>query len=146
MPSGNPYLIIPGTHSVGTKRLQKPSKIQVFTLEKHEWVWYDIGMSENDPNNVADATPENGKPHFREPIPAWRDTFIHFLFGTPGNESILLNFLNAVLESDGQPPAKSVVAKNPFNPQTFVTDKYTILDVKATDERGDIFAVEFQTS
>ena len=80
------------------------------------------------------------------PIPAWRDTFIHFLFGTPGNESILLNFLNAVLESDGQAPAKSVVAKNPFNPQTFVTDKFTILDVKATDEQGDIFAVEFQTS
>ena len=51
-----------------------------------------------------------------------------------------------MLESDGQRPAKSVEAKNPFNPQTFVTDKYTILDVKATDERGDIFAVEFQTS
>ena len=53
---------------------------------------------------------------------------------------------NAVLESDGQPPAKSVEMRNPFNPQTFIADKYTILDVKATDERGDIFVVEFQTS
>jgi len=26
------------------------------------------------------------------------------------------------------------------------TEKYTILDVRATDERGDIFVVEFQTS
>ena len=69
-----------------------------------------------------------------------------FLFGLPGNEPILLHFLNAVLESDGQPFAKSVVARNPFNPQTFVTDKYTILDIRATDERGDIFVVEFQTS
>jgi len=99
-------------------------------------------MSENDPNKKETG----GKSQPLEPIPAYRDTFIHFLFGSPGNESILLNFLNAVLESDGQPPAKSVVAKNPFNPQTFVTDKFTILDVKATDERGDIFAVEFQTS
>ena len=71
---------------------------------------------------------------------------MHFLFGSPGNEPILLHFLNAVLESDGQSFAKSVVARNPFNPQTFVTNKYTILDIKATDERGDIFVVEFQTS
>ena len=101
-------------------------------------------MSENDPNRVAGTNTEIGKS--QEPIPAYRDTFVHFLFGTPGNEPILLHFLNAVLESDGQPFAKSVVARNPFNPQTFVTDKYTILDIKATDERGDIFVVEFQTS
>jgi predicted transposase/invertase (TIGR01784 family) len=82
----------------------------------------------------------------QEPIPAYRDTFVHFLFGTPGNEPILLHFLNAVLESDGQSPAKSVEMRNPFNPQTFITDKFTILDVKATDERGGIFVVEFQTS
>ncbi|MGL4593956.1 MAG: Rpn family recombination-promoting nuclease/putative transposase, partial [Thermoguttaceae bacterium] len=82
----------------------------------------------------------------KPPIPAFRDTFIHFLFGTPGNESILLDFINAVLESDGQPPVKAVEAKNPFNPATFVTDKYTILDIKATDELGGLFTVEFQTS
>jgi len=54
--------------------------------------------------------------------------------------------LNAVFESDGQLPTQSVEVRNPFNPATFVTEKWTILDVKATDERGDIFAVEFQTS
>jgi predicted transposase/invertase (TIGR01784 family) len=93
-------------------------------------------MGENEANNVD----------FKELIPAYRDTFVHFLFGSPGNEPLLLDFLNAVLESDGQSPAKSVEMRNPFNPATFVTDKYTILDVKATDERGGIFAVEFQTS
>jgi len=82
----------------------------------------------------------------QKPIPAYRDTFVHFLFGTPGNELLLLGFLNAVLESDGQQPTISVEVRNPFNPATFITDKYTILDVKATDERGDIFVVEFQTS
>ena len=98
-------------------------------------------MSKNAPDKIEpDANSENDKPKPLVPIPAYRDTFVHFLFGTPGNESILLNFLNAVLESDEQPPAKSVVANNPFNPQTFVTDKFTILDVKATDERGDILS------
>jgi predicted transposase/invertase (TIGR01784 family) len=92
-------------------------------------------MSENEP----DKRP-------REPIPAYSDTFVHFLFGTPGNEPLLLGFLNAVLESDGQLPTQSVEVQNPFNPATFITDKYTILDVKATDEWGKIFAVEFQTS
>jgi len=48
-------------------------------------------MSENDPD----------KAKFQKPIPAYRDTFIHFLFGTPGNEPLLLDFLNAILESDG---------------------------------------------
>jgi predicted transposase/invertase (TIGR01784 family) len=83
---------------------------------------------------------------YRVPVPAYRDTFVHFLFGSPGNEPILLHFLNAVLESDGRRPAKSVVMRNPFNPKKFVKEKHTVLDVKATDERGDIFIVEVQTA
>ena len=89
---------------------------------------------------------ENDKAKPQKPIPAYRDTFVHFLFGTPGNEPLLLHFLNAVLESDGQQPTASVEVQNPFNPATFATEKWTILDVKATDEKGAIFAVEFQTS
>ena len=89
---------------------------------------------------------ESDKAKSREPIPAYRDTFVHFLFGTPGNEPLLLHFLNSVLESDGQQPTASVEVRNPFNPATFATEKWTILDVKATDEQGAIFMVEFQTS
>ena len=99
-------------------------------------------MSQNDPDKV----PDDHSKESRKPIPAYRDTFIHFLFGSPGNEPILLHLLNAVLESDGQAPAKSVEMRNPFNPQTFVTEKHTVLDVKATDERGDFFMVEVQTT
>ena len=97
-------------------------------------------MSENE----TGSEPDNAES--RKPIPAYRDTFVHFLFGTPGNEPLLLHFLNAVLESDDQLPTASVEVRNPFNPSTFVTEKWTILDVKATDERGAIFMVEFQTS
>jgi len=95
------------------------------------------GSLEN--NNVIDAA-------VARLIPATRDTFVHFLFGTPDNEPILLHLLNAIFESDDQPFSKSVEIRNPFNPATFVTEKYTILDVRAKDERGDIFFVEFQTS
>ncbi|MDR0327409.1 MAG: Rpn family recombination-promoting nuclease/putative transposase [Planctomycetaceae bacterium] len=93
-------------------------------------------MSENESDNAQS----------RKLVPAYRDTFVHFLFGTPGNEPLLLDFLNAMLESDGQHPSRSVEVRNPFNPATFITDKYSILDVRATDERGDIFVVEFQAA
>ena len=99
-------------------------------------------VSQNDPDN----TPNDSSEKPRKLIPAYRDTFVHFLFGSPGNEPILLHLLNAVLESDGQAPAKSVEMRNPFNPQTFVTEKHTVLDVKATDEQGDFFMVEVQTT
>ena len=58
-------------------------------------------MSESNPaKNEADGHSETSESQAREPIPAYRDTFVHFLFASPGNEPILLNFLNAVLESD----------------------------------------------
>lgn len=98
-------------------------------------------MNSNDFDKIPSGSQENSESKKRERIPAYRDTFVHFLFGTPGNEPILLHFLNSVLESDRQPFARSVEMRNPFNPATFVTDKYTILDVRATDERGDIFVV-----
>jgi len=106
-------------------------------------------MSKKKPAKITENGSEKteaDKAKSQELIPAYRDTFVHFLFGTPGNEPILLHFLNAMLESDKQPFAKAVEMRNPFNPATFVTAKYTILDVRATGERGDIFIVEFQTS
>ncbi|MDR0521382.1 MAG: Rpn family recombination-promoting nuclease/putative transposase, partial [Planctomycetaceae bacterium] len=67
----------------------------------------------------------------RSPVPATRDTFVHYLFGTKKYEPILLSFINAVLENGGRSKVASVETLNPFDPATFVTEKYTILDVKA---------------
>lgn len=95
----------------------------------------------------SDSSVDTENPPSNTPlIPAYRDTFVHYLFGVPKNEDILLDFVNAVLDNDDQPLAKSVEAQNPFNPATFVADKYSILDVKAKDDRGDIFVIEFQTA
>ena len=77
-------------------------------------------------------------------IPAWRDVVVHFIFGSLGHEEVLRSLLNSVLENDDQPIAQSVYVRNPFNPRTFLADKFTVLDVKATDESGKVFAIEFQ--
>ena len=89
---------------------------------------------------------QTGMENVRALIPAYNDTFIHFLFGVRGHEPILLHLVNAFLENARQVLAKSVEIRNPFNPKTFVNAKHTVLDVRATDERGDYFQVEVQTT
>ncbi|MDR1270293.1 MAG: Rpn family recombination-promoting nuclease/putative transposase, partial [Planctomycetaceae bacterium] len=81
----------------------------------------------------------------RQPIRATADTFIHFLFASRGNETILLSFVNAILDDAGQPLVKSAEVQNPFNPKTFLTDKRSIIDVKAVAHNDRHFVIEFQT-
>jgi hypothetical protein len=58
------------------------------------------------------------------------ETF-HFLFAGRGHEEILLSFVNAILNNAGQPLVKSAEVQNPFNPKMFLTDKRSIIDIKA---------------
>ncbi|MDR1493078.1 MAG: Rpn family recombination-promoting nuclease/putative transposase [Planctomycetaceae bacterium] len=99
-------------------------------------------MTTDKNDNQIEIIPSSEEP--KPLIPATRDTIIHYLFGSVGNEDILRDFINAVLENDNLPLLRSVEMRNPFNPQKFITDKYTILDVKATSLTGEIFVVEFQ--
>ena len=46
-------------------------------------------------------------------IRATADTFVHFLFASPGNEHILLSFVNAVQEDAGRPLVKETQVLNP---------------------------------
>ncbi len=81
------------------------------------------------------------------PIKATSDTVVHFLFASKGNEDLLLSFVNAVLGDAGMPLARRAWAATPFNPQTFVTDKRSILDIRAEDEKnGRVFDIEFQVA
>lgn len=82
----------------------------------------------------------------RPDIPATADTFVHYLFASPGNEAILRSFVNAVLENAGRPLVKETKVLNPFNPKTFLTDKRSILDIKAVSADHRIFAIEFQVA
>ena len=82
----------------------------------------------------------------RQNIPATADTFVHYLFASPGNEAILCSFVNAVLENAGRPPVKETKVLNPFNPKTFVTDKRSIIDIKAVASNDRLFVIEFQVA
>ena len=83
-------------------------------------------------------------PEPRRKIRATADTFVHYLFATPGNEHILLAFVNAVQEDAGRPPVKQTQVLNPFNPKTFITDKRSIIDIKAVAKNDRHFVIEFQ--
>ena len=81
---------------------------------------------------------------FRQNASPTGDTFIHYLFASPGNERILLSFVNAVLDNAGRPPVMKTEVRNPFNPKTFVTDKSSIIDIKAVADNNHSFVIEFQ--
>ncbi len=78
-------------------------------------------------------------------IKAYSDIFVKYLFGSKGNEDILLDFVNDVLTDAGFHKIKSVEILNPFNIKEFKTDKLSILDVKAVDENENIYNIEIQS-
>ena len=91
-----------------------------------------LGFGYNAPMSDDAPTPE--KP--RELIPAYRDTFVHYLFGTPGHEPILLHFLNAVLENDGQQSMRfnlrqwHTICRNKPHFQPYFPNKTTLVTPK----------------
>lgn len=81
---------------------------------------------------------------FEGNVRATADTFVHYLLGSKGHEAVLLSFVNAVRENAGRPTFRRVWTKNPFNPRKFLQDKFTILDIKAEGESGDLILIEIQ--
>jgi len=78
-------------------------------------------------------------------LKASSDIFIKYLFGSEQNKDLLLSFVNAVLAHSGFNKIIEIEIKNPFNLKTFAVDKESILDVKATDEKGRQFDIEVQS-
>ena len=72
------------------------------------------------------------------------DLFIRYLLGSDKNRPLLRSFINAVLEDSGYPPVCDVKVKNPYNLSEHQLLKETILDVKATDNKGRIYDIEVQ--
>ena len=72
------------------------------------------------------------------------DYFFRFLFGNPGHESLTLDFINAVLADMQMGPLQALTIQNPFNAKESVTDKQTILDIRAEDEVHRIYNIEMQ--
>ncbi len=72
------------------------------------------------------------------------DLVFKALFGREGKESktILIDFLNELLNLDGENRIKEVVYLNPFNLQEFDGDKGSILDLKVKTESGERINIE----
>ncbi len=79
-------------------------------------------------------------------IKPYSDIFVKYLFGSKGHEDILLSFINDVREDASLPRIKQVEILNPFNIKSFIEEKGSILDVKATDESGRWYNVEIQAT
>ncbi|MGL6225134.1 MAG: Rpn family recombination-promoting nuclease/putative transposase, partial [Thermoguttaceae bacterium] len=74
------------------------------------------------------------------------DIFFATYFSDPKHESVLVNFINAVLTDSHDPPVVCAEVLNPFNIKKFAIDKSMILDVRAKDNGGRIFDIEIQVS
>jgi predicted transposase/invertase (TIGR01784 family) len=64
------------------------------------------------------------------------------LFGSEENKDILISFINAVVSKDDQ--VIDVTLLNPYNNKEHHSDRLSILDIKATDERGRQYNIEMQ--
>jgi len=64
------------------------------------------------------------------------------IFGTEQNKNVLKSLINSVLPKDEQ--IVEVTIKNPYNETEFVGDKLSIVDIKASDEKGRWYDIEIQ--
>ena len=70
------------------------------------------------------------------------DCVFKALLGCEQNKNLLIDFLNAVTNH----PISSVEILNPYNEKEFLSDKLSIVDIKAKDKEGCIYQVEVQIS
>ena len=70
------------------------------------------------------------------------DCVFKALLGSPEGVDRLINFLNSILLP--KYPITGVEIANPYNPQEFVGDKQSIVDIKATDSNKITYQIELQ--
>ncbi len=80
------------------------------------------------------------------PFDPLSDLFARALLGDEKNTSLLTNFINAFLTQKELGPVTSVEILNPYNLKEYFSDRETILDVKARDNRKRIIDIEIQIS
>jgi predicted transposase/invertase (TIGR01784 family) len=74
------------------------------------------------------------------------DCVFKALLGSPENSNLLIDFLNSILATDLESPITQVTILNPYNEKEFIGDKLSIVDVKASDNKGHRYQVEIQLS
>ncbi len=66
------------------------------------------------------------------------------IFGSEDKTEVLIGFLNAVLDLQGDEAIQTIRPRNPYQSLKLALEKQTILDIYATDNRGFTFIVEMQ--
>lgn len=72
------------------------------------------------------------------------DVVFKQIFGAEKNKTILISFLNAVLDWNGDHQIVEVDILNPYLEQEYVDDSYGILDIKVQLSSGELVNVEMQ--
>ena len=66
------------------------------------------------------------------------------LFVDPKNKSLLISFLNSILERKGQDRIADAIITDPNNFPVVSGDRHSIVDVRCKDERGKNYIIEIQ--
>ncbi|MEM7659458.1 MAG: Rpn family recombination-promoting nuclease/putative transposase [Bacteroidota bacterium] len=74
------------------------------------------------------------------------DVAFRKIFGNENRKEVLISFLNAVLDFQGERRISEVAILNPFQLPALRSGKATIIDVKAKDQRGHEYVVEMQVA
>ena len=72
------------------------------------------------------------------------DLMFKIVFGSKGNEKLLLCLLNALLMLKGKRQIKELEILNPINLPEFRASKESIIDIRACDKSGETYCVEMQ--
>jgi predicted transposase/invertase (TIGR01784 family) len=72
------------------------------------------------------------------------DCVFKAILGSNEHINLLQNFINSVCQDEFHSPISNLTIINPYNEKDFLTDKMSIVDVKAIDDAGNIFQIEIQ--
>ena len=74
------------------------------------------------------------------------DCVFKAILGSNEHINLLLNFLNSICKDDLLSPICDLTILNPYNEKEFISDKLSIVDIKANDKAGHTFQIEIQIS
>jgi predicted transposase/invertase (TIGR01784 family) len=80
----------------------------------------------------------------KHPIDPKIDCVFKALLGAEENRNLLIHFLNAILENELKHPLTWVEILNPYNEKEFISDKLSIVDLKAKDDFNQTYQIEIQ--
>ncbi len=72
------------------------------------------------------------------------DYAFKYVFANEKRKNILIHLINAVLQPKPGHEVQSVEIRNPFTEKNAIDDKFSILDIRATDQSGREFIIEMQ--